>query len=151
MRVWAGGRGETWTVWFKKQIQRCFPSILVFYSQHWKFWYKKLFATHRFLALLASFTKASHCSHVYEIQSPCVIRGACLRYMWTRRQLLFLTCLPHRKQESGPLSVLWTSRMWILTFDLLTKVFMQYGHFTFSNDDPWWDQTIPETKNVWVK
>lgn len=54
----------------------------------------------------------------------------CCWYICTRRQLLFFTCLPHCRHANGPRSLLCTSRMWMLRFDLLTKFREQCGHLT---------------------
>jgi hypothetical protein len=50
------------------------------------------------------------------------------RYRWTRRQLLFFTCFPHRGQKNGPWSSPWTSRMCTLRLNLFLKTREHRGH-----------------------
>jgi hypothetical protein len=95
--------------------------------------------------------KWPHYFNAYRIHNLKVIHTVWLRYIWTRRQLLFLTCLPQWTQENGPLSVLWTSRKWILRFDLFTNILEQYGHLTLGTDDPWWDKIVPGTQNTDIR
>ena len=49
-------------------------------------------------------------------------------YRWTRRQLLFFTCFPHRGHRNGPWSPPWTSRICTLRLNLFLKPRAHRGH-----------------------
>jgi hypothetical protein len=92
--------------------------------------------------LLQIFTESHiQCTILVWLNNLHVLR-VCKRYMCTRREPLFFTILPHLLQTNGPLSTLWTSRMWILRFVLFTNTLMQYGHLAL-----WLDVDHAEPEN----